>query len=132
MTFDQLVLTCAGWLVKNISICSTSVTNASHDKSIHLRCPRETQVERESKACVDLLRLASPFAGALFNRDEGSVKKIKSINKSKNIIDLMQIWRLLISINWTSSTKELSPITRKSVSKLVTLPSFRCWRIHAE
>ena len=34
-------------------------------------------------------------------------------------IDLMQIWWLLISINWISLTKEMNPITRKSVSKLV-------------
>ena len=40
-------------------------------------------------------------------------------------IDLMLIWRLLISINWILSTKEMNPITRKSVSKLVTQPSFR-------
>ena len=36
-----------------------------------------------------------------------------------------QIWRLLISINWISSTKDMNPITRKSVSKLVTQPNFR-------
>ena len=30
----------------------------------------------------------------------------------KQGIDLMQIWRLLISINWISSTKEMNPITR--------------------
>ena len=40
-------------------------------------------------------------------------------------IDLMQIWRLLISINCISSTKEMNPITRKSVFKLVKRPSFR-------
>ena len=40
-------------------------------------------------------------------------------------INLMQIWRLLISINWISSTKEMNPITRKSMSKLVMQPSFR-------
>ena len=39
-------------------------------------------------------------------------------------IDLMQIWRSLISINLISSTKEVKPITRKSMSKLVTQPSF--------
>ena len=37
----------------------------------------------------------------------------------------MQIWRLLISINWISSTKEMNPITRKSMSKLVKQASFR-------
>ena len=41
------------------------------------------------------------------------------------LIDLMQIWWLLISINWISSTKEMNPITRKSMSKLVMQPSFR-------
>ena len=39
-------------------------------------------------------------------------------------IDLMQIWRLLISIS-CSSTKEMNPITRKSMSILVMQPSFR-------
>ena len=38
------------------------------------------------------------------------------------VIDLMQIWRLLISINWISSTKEMNPITRTSI---VMQPSFR-------
>ena len=39
---------------------------------------------------------------------------------SDNHINLyMQIWQLLISINWISSTKEMNPITRKSMSKLV-------------
>ena len=33
-------------------------------------------------------------------------------------IDLMQIWQLLISINWISSTKLSNLITRKSMSKL--------------
>ena len=42
-------------------------------------------------------------------------------------LDFMQIWRLLISINWISLTKEINPITRKSVSKLVTRPSFIAW-----
>ena len=42
-----------------------------------------------------------------------------------NIIDLMQIWRLLISINWISSTKEMNSITRKSMSKLVKFQSCR-------
>ena len=41
------------------------------------------------------------------------------------VIDLMQIWWLLISINWISLTKEMNPITRKSMSKLVMQPSFR-------
>ena len=40
-------------------------------------------------------------------------------------IDLMQIWQLLISINYISSTKEMNPIMRKSMSKLVMQPSFR-------
>ena len=41
-------------------------------------------------------------------------------------IDLiMHIWRLLLSINWISSIKEINPITRKSMAKLVTQPSFR-------
>ena len=31
-----------------------------------------------------------------------------------------EIWRMLISINWISSTKEMNTITRKSMSKLVT------------
>ena len=49
------------------------------------------------------------------------------------LIDLMQIWRLLISINWISSTKEMNPITRKSTSKLVMQPSFRAvGQTHAE
>ena len=49
------------------------------------------------------------------------------------LIDLMQIWRLLISINGISSIKEMNPITRKSVSKLVTQPSFRAvGQTHAE
>ena len=37
----------------------------------------------------------------------------------------MQIWWLLISINLILSSKEINPITRKSVSKLVMQPSFR-------
>ena len=41
--------------------------------------------------------------------------------------------RLLISINWISSTKEMKPITRKSTSKLVMQPSFRAvGQTHAE
>ena len=36
-------------------------------------------------------------------------------------LPIMQIWRLLISINWISSIKEM----RKSMSKLVMQPSFR-------
>ena len=40
-------------------------------------------------------------------------------------IDLMKIWRRLISINWISSAKEINPIMRKSMSKLVIQPSFR-------
>ena len=36
-----------------------------------------------------------------------------------------QNWRLLISIDFISSTKQMNLITRKSVSKLVTQPSFR-------
>ena len=39
------------------------------------------------------------------------------------VIDFMQIWRLLITINWIASTKEMNSITRKSVSKLVTQPT---------
>ena len=34
-------------------------------------------------------------------------------------------WQLLININLISSTKEMNLITRESVSKLVTQPSFR-------
>ena len=46
-----------------------------------------------------------------------------------SVWELMQIWRLLISINWISSTKEM----RKSVSKLVMQPSFRAvGQTHAE
>ena len=42
-------------------------------------------------------------------------------------------WRLLISINWISSTKEMNHITRKSMSKLVMQPSFRAVnQTHAE
>ena len=37
----------------------------------------------------------------------------------------MQIWRLLISINWISSTKEMNPITGKSILKLVIQPICR-------
>ena len=37
------------------------------------------------------------------------------------IIDLMQIWRLLININWISSNKEMNPIVRKSVSRLTAI-----------
>ena len=48
-------------------------------------------------------------------------------------IDLMQIWWLLISINLISSTKEMNPITRKTMSKLVTQLSFRAvGQTHAE
>ena len=40
---------------------------------------------------------------------------------------------LLISINLISSTKEMNPITRKTMSKLVTQPSFRAvGQTHAE
>ena len=38
--------------------------------------------------------------------------------KSGNI-DLTQIWQLFISINWFSPTKEMNPITRNSMSRLV-------------
>ena len=42
-------------------------------------------------------------------------------------------WRLLISINWISLNKEMNPIARKSMSKLVTQPSFRAvGQTHAE
>ena len=34
----------------------------------------------------------------------------------------MQIWQLLIGINWISWTKEMNPIMSKSMSKLVWLP----------
>ena len=44
-------------------------------------------------------------------------------NRHSTSIDLMQIWWLLISINRISSTKEMNPIMRKSMSKLVILPS---------
>ena len=45
----------------------------------------------------------------------------------------MQIWRLLVSINWISSTKEMNPITWKSISKLAMKPSFRSvGQTHAE
>ena len=37
-----------------------------------------------------------------------------------HLVDLMQKLRLLISINLVSSTKEMNPITRKSMSRLVT------------
>ena len=48
-------------------------------------------------------------------------------------IDLMQKWRLLISINSISSTEEMNPITRKSMLKLVMQPSFRAvGQTHAE
>ena len=40
-----------------------------------------------------------------------------SYHERSNFIDLMQIWRLLISINWISSIKEMNPVTRKSMSK---------------
>ena len=41
---------------------------------------------------------------------------------TKSYVDwpLMQKWWMLISINWISSSKEMNPITRKSISKLVT------------
>ena len=56
------------------------------------------------------------------------VCKLVCIHKS---IDLMQIWRLLISINRITSTKEMNPITRKSMSK--AKPSFRAvGQTHAE
>ena len=45
----------------------------------------------------------------------------------------MQIWRLLISISWISSTKGMNHIRRKSMSKLVMQPSFRAvGQTHAE
>ena len=37
----------------------------------------------------------------------------------------MQKWWLLISINQISSTKEMNPIMRKCMSKLVIQPSFK-------
>ena len=40
----------------------------------------------------------------------------------------MQIWQLLISISWISSTKEMNPITRKSVSKLANTAKFQSCR----
>ena len=40
-------------------------------------------------------------------------------------IDLFKICWLLISTNRISLTKEMNPITRKSMSKLVIQPSFR-------
>ena len=43
-------------------------------------------------------------------------------------IDLMQVWWLLISINWISSTKEMNLIARKSMSKLVSVAKFQSCR----
>ena len=43
----------------------------------------------------------------------------------ENNLPYMQIWALLISIHKISLTKEMNPITRKSMSKLVIQPSFR-------
>ena len=51
----------------------------------------------------------------------------KKGNERISSMDIMQILRLLISINWISSTKEMNPITRKSMSKLVTQPSCRVY-----
>ena len=47
-----------------------------------------------------------------------------SIFKTCNI-DLMQIWRLLISINWISSTKAMNPITRKIMYKITNAAKFQ-------
>ena len=86
------------------------------------------------------------FLGLRILRQNGSPTKLsychvlsffKKLNSSAittfGTIDLMQIWRLLISINSISSIKEMNPITRKSMSTLVMQPSFRAvGQTHAE
>ena len=53
--------------------------------------------------------------------------------KKDGLTDPMQTWRLLISMNWISSAKEMNPITRKGMSKLVMQPSLRAvGHTHAE
>ena len=51
----------------------------------------------------------------------------------KHATDLMQKWRLIISINLILSTKEIKPNTKKSVPKLLRQPRFRAvGQTHAE